>query len=104
MGPKRSATRRALRFPQWVADISAEQIEMLDHDVVLWEPAVLALLPEVENNPIYATLSVAQEDRDVFMVDPVVAGAMAHSDVLSLPVVLDFLVPELERSVANLDG
>lgn len=94
----------ALGDDSFYHDISAEQIEMLDHDVVLWEPAVLALLPEVENNPIYATLSVAQEDRDVFMVDPVVAGAMAHSDVLSLPVVLDFLVPELERAVANLDG
>ena len=45
---------------------------------------------------------MSQEDRDVFLTDPVVAGAMAHATVLSLPVVLDFLIPELTRAVANL--
>jgi iron complex transport system substrate-binding protein len=84
-------------------DISAEQLSLLDQDVVLWEPAVLELLPEVEKNPIYRTLEVAKEDRDVFLTDPEVAGAMAHSSVLSLPVALDFLVPELTRAVANLE-
>ena len=85
-------------------EISAEQIELLDQDVVLWEPAVLDLLPEVEQNEIYVGLDVATEDRDIFMTDPVVAGAMAHSTVLSLPVVLDFLIPELTRAVGNLEG
>lgn len=94
----------ALGTDSFYHDISAEQISMLDHDVVLWEPAVLALLPEVEENALYRTLDVAQDDRDVFLTDPVVAGAMAHSTVLSLPVVLDFLVPELTRAVGHLDG
>lgn len=92
----------ALGSDTFYHDISAEQIEMLDHDIVLWEPAVLELMPEVEANSIYQTLAVSQEDRDIFMIDPVIAGAMAHADVLSLPIVLDFLVPELERAVANL--
>ncbi|MEX1005480.1 MAG: hypothetical protein WD156_08930 [Acidimicrobiia bacterium] len=80
------------------------QLDLLEQDVVLWEPAVLELLPEVEENPIYQNLNVAKEDRDIFMTDPLVAGAMAHSTPLSLPVVLDFLVPELERAVSNLKG
>lgn len=83
-------------------DISVEQIALLEQDVVLWEPAVLELLPEVENNAIYQTLDVATDDRDIFLTDPIVAGAMAHSSVLSLPAVLDFLIPELTRAVGNL--
>ncbi len=83
-------------------DISVEQIDLVDQDVVLWEPADISLLPEIESNPLYVTLDVATDDRDIFMTDPVVAGAMAHSTVLSLPVVLDFLLPELSRAVDNL--
>ena len=84
-------------------DISAERLDLLEQDVVLWEPAVLELLPEVRDNRLYRNLEVAKDDRDIFMTDPVVAGAMAHSSVLSLPVVLDFLLPELDRAVANLE-
>lgn len=92
----------ALGDDSFYHDISQEQIGLLDQDVVLWEPAVLELLPEVENNNIYNQLSVSIEDRDVFLTDPLIAGAMAHADVLSLPVVLEFLVPELTRAVGNL--
>lgn len=95
------AELEALGTDGFYHDISAEQIEILDQDIVLWEPAVLDLLPAVEENPIYRTLSVATEDRDIFLTDPLVAAAMAHATVLSLPVVLDALVPELERAVAN---
>jgi iron complex transport system substrate-binding protein len=82
--------------------ISAEKLDLLEQDVVLWEPAVLELLPAVRDNRLYRNLDVAQDKRDIFMTDPVVAGAMAHSSVLSLPVVLDFLLPELSRAVSNL--
>lgn len=92
----------ALGTDSFYHDISVEQIALLEQDVVLWEPAVLELLPEVENNAIYQTLDVAIDDRDIFMTDPIVAGAMAHASVLSLPVVLDFLLPELTRAVGNL--
>jgi iron complex transport system substrate-binding protein len=83
-------------------DVSAERIDLLEQDVVLWEPAVLELLPAVEQNEIYRSLDVYQDDRDIFLTDPVIAGAMAHATALSLPVVLDFLIPELERAVGNL--
>lgn len=93
----------ALGSDAFYHDISAEQISLLDQDVALWEPAVLELLPAVQDNPLYQTLAVSIEDRDVFLTDPLVAGAMAHSTVLSLPVVLEFLIPELSRAVANLE-
>lgn len=94
----------ALGADSFYHDISAERLDLLDQDVVLWEPAVLELLPTVETNQLYQSLAVAREDRDIFLTDPIVAGAMAHATVLSLPVVLDFLEPELTRAVANLDG
>jgi iron complex transport system substrate-binding protein len=83
-------------------DISPEQIDLVDQDVVLWEPAALQLLPAVQGNGLYQNLDVARDDRDIFLTDPEVAGAMAHATVLSLPVALDFLLPELDRAVANL--
>jgi iron complex transport system substrate-binding protein len=58
--------------------------------------------PEVKKNPLYVKLDVAKEGRDIFLTDPNVAAAMAHSSVLSLPVVPDLLEPELTRAVGNL--
>jgi iron complex transport system substrate-binding protein len=84
-------------------EISAERLDLLDQQVVLWEPADLSQLPAVEDNALYQSLDVATDDREVFLTDPIVAGAMAHSTVLSLPVALDHLVPELAKAVANLD-
>lgn len=93
----------ALGEESFYHDISAEQISLLEQQVVLWEPAVLELLPEVKKNPIYRTLDVSKDKRDIFLTDPLVAGAMAHSSVLSLPVALEFLEPELTRAVGNLE-
>jgi iron complex transport system substrate-binding protein len=56
----------------------------------------------VKKNPLYVKLDVAKEGRDIFLTDPNVAAAMAHSSVLSLPVVPDLLEPELTRAVGNL--
>ncbi|MGB0113446.1 MAG: ABC transporter substrate-binding protein [Ilumatobacteraceae bacterium] len=93
----------ALGTDSFYHDISAEQLELVDQQVALWEPADITLLPEIESNVVYQTLDVAVDDRDIFMTDPIVAGAMAHSTPLSLPTVLDFLLPELTRAVANID-
>lgn len=92
----------ALGADAFYHDISAEQLGLLEQDVVLWEPADIAQLPAVDANQLYQSLSVAREDREVFMGEPLVAGAMAHSTVLSLPIALDFLVPELATAVGRL--
>jgi iron complex transport system substrate-binding protein len=84
-------------------DLSPERLDLLDQQLVLWEPADLSQLPAVEDNALYQGLAVAREDREVFLTDPVIAGAMAHATVLSLPVVLEELVPELAAAVARVD-
>jgi iron complex transport system substrate-binding protein len=83
-------------------ELSAERLGLLDQQVVLWEPADLAQLPAVRKNPLYRGLDVARDGREVFLTDPLMAGAMAHSTVLSLPVILDHLVPRLAAAVGKL--
>ncbi len=92
----------ALGADSFYHDISAERLDLLDQDVVLWEPADLAQLPTVEDNALYQALAVAQDDREVFLTDPTVAGAMAHSTVLSLPIALEQLLPDLAAAVTKL--
>lgn len=93
----------ALGADEFYHDISNEQLELLDQELVLWEPADISQLPAVEENAIYQALPVAQEDREVFLDDPLVAGAMAHSSPLSLPFVLEKLVPELADAVSRIE-
>jgi iron complex transport system substrate-binding protein len=93
----------ALGSDSFYHDLSPERLDLLDQQIVLWEPAELAQLPAVEKNALYQGLAVAREDREVFLTDPVIAGAMAHSSVLSLPVVLEELVPQLAAAVAKVN-
>lgn len=103
LGFKIPAELAALGADKFYHDLSPERLDLLDQQVVLWEPADLSQMPAVENNALYQGLAVAREDREVFLTDPVIAGAMAHSTVLSLPVVLDELVPQLAAAVAKVD-
>ena len=70
--------------------------------MLVWEiGADKKSLAAVKDSAIYRRLAVAREGRDVFVQDPVLAGAMALISVLSLQLVLDRLVPML---AAALDG
>lgn len=91
----------ALGSDKFFYDLSPEQLGLLDQDVVLWELFDASSLPAVTDNAIYQNLSVAQEGRDIFVVDPVLVGAMSHSTVLSLPILLADLVPKLAEAVAK---
>lgn len=95
------AELEALGTDKFYHDLSPERLDLLDQQIVLWEPADLSQLPAVKENPLYTTLQVAKDGREVFLTDPLVAGAMAHSSVLSLPYVLDHIVPELASAVAK---
>lgn len=92
----------ALGTDSFYHDISAERLDLLDQEVVLWEPADLSQLPAVKENDLYTSLAVARDGREVFLTDPMVAGAMAHSSVLSLPVALEQLIPDLAAAVSKL--
>lgn len=81
---------------QFFAEISAEQLELLDADVLAW----VLLIPSsvVTDNPLYQQLDAAREGRDLFL-DEQLQGAMSFSTVLSLPFLLDELVPQLAAAV-----
>jgi iron complex transport system substrate-binding protein len=82
--------------------VSQERLDLLDHDVLVWEIGdSKKALAAIEDSEIYQQLEVAREGRDVFVQDPILAGAMALISVLSLQVVLDRLVPMLATA---LDG
>ena len=86
------------------SDVSAEQLELLDREVLVWELPNPEARDRVEDSPVYSALDVVQDDRDVFMVDEELVAAIGYVSVLSLPTVLEKLVPLLAEAVANLDG
>lgn len=78
--------------------VSAERYDLLDVDVAVWsegldDPGVQALLA----NPLYRDRAVHRERRELFLGTEANA-ALAFSSVLSLPVVLDEIVPALSAA------
>ena len=79
------------------SEISAENVEMIGAlDVLVW----LATPDQVGVSAIYPGLTVAQEGRDVY-VDAFgsLSGAIGFNRALSLPLVVDELVPMLAAAV-----
>jgi iron complex transport system substrate-binding protein len=81
------------------AEVSRERVELFDRDVVLWEVGDTASAEAIRSDPLYAQLDVAREGRDVFVTDPDLAGGLALISVLSLPYVVERLVPMLAAAV-----
>jgi iron complex transport system substrate-binding protein len=78
------------------ADISDEQMSLLDRDLLLWnvgwEPELRA---DIEDKPLYDSLDVVRDGRSVFIEDGLISGALTWGTVLSLPYAIDELVPQL---------
>jgi iron complex transport system substrate-binding protein len=82
------------------AEISEEQLRLLDRDLLLWNIGFFPQLEEdLEDNELYQQLDVAREGRDIFLSDEVLSGALTWSSVLSLPYVLDRIAPQLDAAV-----
>lgn len=65
-----------------------------------WElGAAEGMREAIEAKPTYQLLDVVNDQRIVYVDDQLLAGAMAHATVLSLPVVLDQIVPMLAEVV-----
>lgn len=76
--------------------VSAEQLRLLDRDVLVWFTLTPSEPPAIEALPLYQGLRVAREGRDVFLGgDSPLSGALSFSSVLSLPYAIDGLVPQL---------
>jgi iron complex transport system substrate-binding protein len=82
-------------------NLSLENAGLLDVDVIIWLDADEAQGPL--GGPLYESLGVHIEGREVFLdsYDDPLGGATSFVSVLSLPFLLDGLVPQL---AAALDG
>jgi iron complex transport system substrate-binding protein len=84
---------------EFFVEVSPEEVKRFDHDVLLWELGDEQSRDAIRANPLYHQLDVPREGRDVFVVDPALAGGLALISVLSLPFVIDQLVPRLAAAV-----
>jgi iron complex transport system substrate-binding protein len=90
----------ALTGDAFYAELSEEQLRLLDNDLVFWElGSAEGMRPTIETNAVYRSLAVAREGRHVFVDDLETAGALAHADVLSIPYFIDKIVPRLAAAI-----
>jgi iron complex transport system substrate-binding protein len=80
-------------------NLSAERADMLDVDVIIWLDADESEGPL--GGPLYQSLPVHTEGREVFLdsYDDPLGGATSFVSVLSLPYLLDGLVPQLADAI-----
>lgn len=83
------------------ANISAENISLLDQQALVWFPSKDGTA-KLKADPLIKNLKVRTEARDIFIeenYDDELYGATSFVSVLSLPIVLDKLVPKLAAAV-----
>jgi len=81
--------------------VSAERISLLDQQALVWFPSKGGTA-KLQNDPLYRNLNVRKQGRDIFIeenYDDQLYGATSFVSVLSLPIVLDQLVPKLAAAV-----
>jgi len=85
---------------EFYTTISTEQLELVEADVLVWLVYTETGASLIKDQPLYQTLDVAREGRDIFLIgnDPV-GAAYAFGTALSLPVALDGLAPQLAAAV-----
>jgi iron complex transport system substrate-binding protein len=82
--------------------VSGERADLLDIDLILWDYGTAATRREIESAPIYSTLPVHTEGREVFEQESSdLYDALSKTSVLSVPVALKLLTPRFD---AALDG
>ncbi len=87
---------------QFGANLSREQIGLLDTDVLVWITESDVGQDSIRSDPLYAGFEVVAQGRDVFVNDaaePELYGATSFQSVLSIPVLLDELVPRMSAAV-----
>jgi iron complex transport system substrate-binding protein len=81
------------------AQVSAERVDLLNVDKLVWVLSTAGDEAELRARPEYANLSVAQQGRATVLLTEErsrqIAAAFSYNSVMSIPYVLDQLVPEL---------
>ncbi|WP_217552942.1 iron-siderophore ABC transporter substrate-binding protein [Streptomyces sp. GbtcB6] len=86
---------------QFGAQISKERYDLLDQDVAVWiAPDTTTSVTKLHSDPVYGDLNVVKQGREVYIKETSDYGnAVSLSTVLSIPYVLDRLVPQLAAAV-----
>lgn len=80
------------------ANLSYEEAARVDRDVLVWDQISYTPggKPTITANPLVARLAATRENRAVYL-EGETENAFAWQSVLSIPLALDAIVPELER-------
>ena len=81
-------------------EVSAEQVGLLDGDVLVMLADEGAAKAQVESDPVLAQVPVVEQGRMV-VPDADTRGAMTYNSVLSAPYALERLVPQLSAALAS---
>ncbi|MEU5985226.1 iron-siderophore ABC transporter substrate-binding protein [Streptomyces sp. NPDC047434] len=85
-----------LAKPGWnVAELSAEKLNVLDVDRLVWVTSSTESDNRIKAEPLYRKLKVHQEKRDLFVPyqDPDIGAAFSFNTVLSIPYAIDEIEP-----------
>jgi iron complex transport system substrate-binding protein len=83
---------------EFYGTVSQEQADLLDADVLLWQSGSDEERAQIEGDPILGAIPAVAQGRAVF-VEGADYDALQFSSVLSLPYLLDSLVPKLSEVV-----
>jgi iron complex transport system substrate-binding protein len=91
----------SLAGKEFSATISAERIDLLNADALVWiVNSIDTDVPKYDADPLYSALDVHTGKHDVFVENlSELGGGLSFVTVLSLPPVLDQLVPKLATAV-----
>ncbi|MFF8034747.1 MULTISPECIES: iron-siderophore ABC transporter substrate-binding protein [unclassified Streptomyces] len=87
-----------LAKPGWnVAELSAEKLDVLDADRLVWVTSGTDADDRIKAEALYRKLKVSQEERDLFVPyqDPDVGAAFSFNTVLSIPYAIEEITPLL---------
>ena len=104
LGLRTPAAIDALAGDRFVATVSAERLDLLDVDVLVWI-ASAEERAHLESNPIYRQLDVVREGRVVYLEpEGLVTAAVTNTTALNLPFLLDELAPRIAGALRAGDG
>lgn len=98
LGFKLSADIEKLAQPGWnVAEFSAERLDLLDVDRLIWVTSGKEHDARIKAEPLYQKLKVVTAKRDMFVPyqEPDVGAAFSFNTVLSIPYALEQIEPLL---------
>jgi iron complex transport system substrate-binding protein len=87
-----------LAKPGWnVAELSAEKLNVLDVDRLVWVTSSTDANDRIKAEPLYKKLEVTKDKRDLFVPyqDPDIGAAFSFNTVLSIPYAIEEITPLL---------